>query len=162
MLSASSEQYGPLFRAKWSKWSEYATAPIFNAGRIRAYIRVTWAEYDKTVLMAFPDVGAALVSYGKLKERHESLTAPQALARDRVQIQEFRYLRGTADYLGLLDARRNLVLSVIGLTESSRSLAEASLAVYSSLGGTWIQEGSELDLKAPWVFVNIRPKHIHW
>ena len=132
------------------------TTPIFNAGRIRANIRVAWAQYEqlalqyeKTVLMAFRDVEAALVNYGKLKERHASLAAAQASAHDRVQIQELRYLRGTGDYLGLLDARRNLVLSEIGLTESRRSLAEARLAVHRSLGGTWIQVGSELDLEAP-------------
>ena len=131
------------------------TAPIFNAGRIRANIRVAWAQYEQlalqyenTVLMAFRDVEAALVNYGKLKERHASLTAAQASAHDRVQIQELRYLRGTGDYLGLLDARGNLVLSEIGLTESRRSLADARLAVHRSLGGTWIQEGSELDLDA--------------
>ncbi len=132
------------------------TAPIFNAGRIRANIRVAWAQYEqlalqyeKTVLMAFRDVEAALVHYGKLKERHASLSASRASARDRAQIQELRYLRGTGDYLGLLDARRNLVLSEIGLTESRRSLAEARLAVHRSLGGTWIQEGAELDPEAP-------------
>ena len=132
------------------------TAPIFNAGSIRANIRVAWAQYEqlalqyeKTVLMAFRDVEGALVNYGKLKERHASLTAAQASARDRVQIQELRYLRGTGDYLGFLDARRNLVLSEIGLTESRRSLAEARLAVHRSLGGTWIQEASDLDLEAP-------------
>ncbi|MDE2826076.1 MAG: TolC family protein [Bacteroidota bacterium] len=132
------------------------TAPIFNAGRIRANIRVAWAQYEqlalhyeKTVLTAFRDVEAALVNYGKLKERHASLKAAQASARDRVQIQELRYLRGTGDYLGLLDARRNLVLSEIGLTESRRSLAEARLAVHRSLGGTWIQDGAELDREAP-------------
>ncbi|MXX97785.1 MAG: TolC family protein [Rhodothermaceae bacterium] len=132
------------------------TAPIFNAGRIRANIRVAWAQYEqlalqyeKTVLMAFRDVEAALVNYGKLKERHASLTAAQASAHDRVQIQELRYLRGTGDYLGFLDARRNLVLSEIGLMESRRSLAEARLAVHRSLGGTWIQEGSVLNPETP-------------
>ncbi len=131
------------------------TAPIFNAGRIRANIRVAWAqyeqlalEYEKTVLMAFQDVEMALVSYGKLKERHASLTAVQASARDRVQVQELHYLRGTSDYLGLLDAQHNLILSQIGVIESRRSLAEARLVVHRSLGGTWIQAGSELDLEA--------------
>ncbi len=137
-------------------FSSGLTAPVFNAGKIRANIKVAWAQYEqlaaqyeKTVLTAFRDVEASLVHYGKLKERHAFLSAARTSARDRVQIQELRYFRGTGDYLGFLDARRNLVRSEMALTESRRALADARLAVHRSLGGTWIHEGEPVDSEIP-------------
>ncbi len=132
------------------------TAPIFSAGKIQANIRVAWAQYEqlaaqyeKTVLMAFRDVESALVNYGKLKERHAFLTASQDAARERARGQERRYIRGTGDYLGLLEAQRNLALSEMALTESRRALAEARLAVHRSLGGAWIHELAQFEPGAP-------------
>ena len=128
------------------------TAPIFNAGKIKANIRVTWAQYEqlaaqyeKTVLGAFKDVNTALTNYSRLKERHASLTAARASAREKVYIQRQRYSRGTGDYLGFLAARQNLTLSEITFTESRLALAEARLAVHRSLGGTWVRGISQLD-----------------
>lgn len=125
------------------------TAPIFNAGKIRAGIRVAWAQYEqlaaqyeKTVLSAFRDVEAALMNYGKLKERHASLTAAWTSSREKARIQEQRYSRGTGDYLRFLAARQNLALSEITLIESRLALAKARLAVHRALGGTWIRETS--------------------
>lgn len=124
--------------------------PIFSAGKVQSQIRVAWAQYEqlaaqyeKTVLMAFRDVEAALVHYANLKQRHVSLSAALASARERARIQELRYLRGTSDYLGFLDAKRNLVLSEMALTESRRALAEARLTVHRSLGGAWVPQVEE-------------------
>ncbi len=141
---------------KFWLFSSGLTAPIFNAGRIRANIRVAWAQYEqlsaqyeKTVLMAFRDVEAALINYGKLKERHASLLAAGVSALERVRIQELRYSHGTSDYLGFLDARRNRTLTEMALTESHRALAEARLAVHRSLGGLWIHGASQFDYGTP-------------
>ena len=106
------------------------------------------AQYEKTVLTAFRDVEAVLVNYGKLKERHASLTASLAAARERARSQEHRYFRGTSDYLGYLDARRNFVLSKMILAKSRHALAEARLAVHRSLGGAWVQEIAQLELES--------------
>ena len=132
------------------------TAPIFNAGKIQANIKVAWAQYEqlaaqyeKTVLMALRDVESALVNYGKLKERHAFLTASQAAARQGARVQERRYIRGTGDYLGFLEARRNLAQSEMALTESRRALAEARLTVHRSLGGAWIHEVAKIEPGAP-------------
>lgn len=143
-------------RQKFWLFGSGLTAPIFNAGEIRANIRASWAQYEqlaaqyeKTVLTAFRDVEAALVHYGKLKERYAFLAAAQVSSNDRVRVQELRYLRGTGDYLDLLEARRNFVMAEIALMESHRALADARLAVHRSLGGTWVDEVSHLNPGAP-------------
>ena len=126
------------------------TAPIFNANTIRANIRRAWAEYEqlaaqyqKTVLTAFRDVEAALVSYGKIKEQHAFLAASREAASESARHQERRYVRGLGDYLGYLDARYNLVKSERVLSASRRSLAEARLAVHRSLGGAWVEQSDQ-------------------
>ncbi len=123
------------------------TAPIFNAGTVRANVRAAWAQYEqlaaqyeKTVLMAFREVEAALVNYVKQKERHASLVASRGTAHESARNQERRYVRGVGDYVGFLDARRNLVRTEMALAASRRALADARLAVHRSLGGAWIQE----------------------
>src|SRR5207237_10707592 len=53
-----------------------ATAPIFNAGRIRSNVRVTEAQYreslinyEKTIQTAFREVSDALIGYRKTREQ---------------------------------------------------------------------------------------------
>ena len=123
------------------------TAPIFNAGTVRANVRAAWAQYEqlaaqyeKTVLTAFREVEVALVNYVKRKERHASLEASRGTAHESARNQERRYVRGVGDYVGFLDARRNLVRTEMALAASRRALADARLAVHRSLGGAWIQE----------------------
>ncbi len=127
-------------------------APIFNAGKIRANIRVAWAQYEqlalqyeKTVLMAFRDVEAALMHYGKLKERHNLLMAARSSAEDRARDEERRYLQGVGNYLAFLNARLNLVMSDLAIIESRRALTEARLAVHRSLGGAWIDDTEQTE-----------------
>ncbi len=126
------------------------TAPIFNAATMRANVRAAWAQYEqmaaqyeKTVLTAFREVEAALVHYGKEKERHDLLFASYEAALESARYQERRYVRGVGDYVGYLDGRRNLLRTGMALAASHRALAEARLAVHRSLGGAWIDESAE-------------------
>lgn len=120
-------------------------APIFNAGAIRANIRAAWAQYEqmasqyeKTVLSAFRDVEATLVTYANLKKQHAFLDAARDAALENAKSQESRYARGIGSYLGVLGARRSLLRSETALVSSRQALAEARLAVHRSLGGAWI------------------------
>ena len=126
------------------------TAPIFGAAAVRANVRAAWAQYEqlaaqyeKTVLTAFREVEAALVHYGKQKERHDLLFASHDAALESARYQERRYARGVGDYVGYLDARRNLARTAMALSAAHRALAEARLAVHRSLGGAWIEEAPD-------------------
>ncbi len=127
-------------------------APIFNAGKIRSNIRVAWSQYEqlalqyeKTVLMAFQDVEAALIHYGKLRERNALLVSARSSAEDRARDEQRRYLQGIGNYLALLNARRNLVMSELAIIESRRALTEARLAVHRALGGAWIEDANPIE-----------------
>ena len=76
------------------------TWPIFEGGRIRAYIEVRNAQeeqalliYRKTVLNALAEVEDALVAYAKERTRHQALAA-SAQDFKRSEITRARTLRG--------------------------------------------------------------------
>ena len=131
-------------------------APIFNAGAIRANIRAAWAQYEqmasqyeKTVLSAFRDVEATLVTYANLKKQHAFLDAARDVALKNARNQERRYARGVGNYLVVLGARRSLLRSESALVSSRLALAEARLSVHRSLGGAWVNPAAASNSGAP-------------
>ena len=123
------------------------TAPLFNAGALRANVRASWAryeqqaaQYEKTVLTAFKEVEAALIAYQKQQERFAFLQEERDAARDNAEAQEQRFVRGIGDYLAYLDAQRNLVRVETSVVSAQRALAASRLAVHRALGGAWINE----------------------
>ena len=131
-------------------------APIFNAGAIRANIRAAWAQYEqmasqyeKTVLSAFRDVEATLVTYANLKKQHAFLDAARDAALKNARNQERRYARGVGNYLVVLGARRSLLRSESALVSSRLALAEARLSVHRSLGGAWVNPAAASNSGAP-------------
>jgi multidrug efflux system outer membrane protein len=118
--------------------------PIFEGGRIHAYIEARNAQeeqalltYQKTVLNAFAEVEDALVSYAKERTRHEALAAAvrdfdrsQMLARER-------YEEGYASYLDVLEAQRSLYMAQDSLAQSDQQLVDDLIATYKALGGGW-------------------------
>ncbi|MFQ5569745.1 MAG: efflux transporter outer membrane subunit [Rhodothermales bacterium] len=123
------------------------TAPLFNAGALRANVRVAWARYEqqaaryeKTVLTAFKEVEVALMAYQKQQERYAFLQEELEAAWDNAEAQQRRFVRGIGDYLAYLDARRNLVRVQTSVASAQRALAGARLAVHRALGGAWIED----------------------
>jgi multidrug efflux system outer membrane protein len=118
--------------------------PIFEGGRIRAYIEARNAQeeqalliYQKTVLNALAEVEDALVSYAKERTRHQALAASvkdfnrsQLLARER-------YEEGYASYLDVLEAQRSLYTAQDSLAQSDQQLIGDLIATYKALGGGW-------------------------
>ena len=122
------------------------TAPIFNAGALKANVGVAWAQYrqqaaiyEKAVLTAFKEVDAALVNFQKQKDRFSFLRNATSNARASVETQRDRYVRGIGDYLAYLDAQRNLVRVELSLATARRAVYDARLAVHRALGGAWIE-----------------------
>ena len=118
--------------------------PIFDAGRIRANIRVQDAlqeqaviAYEATVLNSLADVEDSLIAYGREQVRRRSLTDAVEANRRAVTLATQRYTAGLTDFLSVLDAERSLYAAQDQLVQSDRFVSEDLVAVYKALGGGW-------------------------
>jgi NodT family efflux transporter outer membrane factor (OMF) lipoprotein len=116
--------------------------PLFDAGRIRANIRVHNAQqqealalYEKTVLTSLEDVENALVAYGKEQEKRVSLKEAVAANERAMEIANDLYIKGLVDFLNVLDAQRTLYTSQDELSQSQATVATDLATLYKTLGG---------------------------
>jgi NodT family efflux transporter outer membrane factor (OMF) lipoprotein len=120
------------------------TWPIFEGGRIRAYIEVRNAQeeqallsYRKTVLIALAEVEDALVAYAKERTRHQALAASAEDFKRSQLLAVDRYEEGYATYLDVLEAQRSLYTAQDSLAQSDQQIIDDLIAVYKALGGGW-------------------------
>jgi outer membrane protein, multidrug efflux system len=120
------------------------TWPIFEGGRIRAYIEVRNAQeeqslltYRKTVLIALGEVEDALVAYAKERTRHQALAASAEDFKRSQLLALDRYEEGYDTYLDVLEAQRSLYAAQDSLAQSDQQLIEDLIAIYKALGGGW-------------------------
>ncbi len=137
---------GALLSAAGGFWSliPALTQPIFDAGRLRANVRVQAAiqqqallAYQQTVLTALQDVESALIAYAKDQEHRAALADAVASNRTAVQLSTRLYTAGELDFLNLLTAQRNLYTSEDSLVQADRSITADLIALYKGLGGGW-------------------------
>jgi NodT family efflux transporter outer membrane factor (OMF) lipoprotein len=120
------------------------TWPIFEGGRIRAYIEVRNAQeeqallsYRKTVLLALGEVEDALVAYTKERTRHQALAASAEDFQRSALLARDRYEEGYATYLDVLEAQRSLYTAQDSLAQSDQQIIDDLIAIYKALGGGW-------------------------
>ena len=118
--------------------------PIFDAGKIRAAIKVQNARqqqalalYEKTVLQALSDVESALIAYIKEQERNRSLVVAVNANQRAFDIGEELYSKGLVDFLNVLDSQRSLYTSQDALAQSTSTISTNMVALFKSLGGGW-------------------------
>lgn len=120
------------------------TWPIFDAGRIRAQVRVQNArqeqalvQYEQAVLAALEDVENAIVAYAADQRRRASLArAVQSNAR-AVELARDLHARGLVDFLNVLEAQRALLVAEDALVRAEASLAGDLIALFKAMGGGW-------------------------
>jgi NodT family efflux transporter outer membrane factor (OMF) lipoprotein len=117
---------------------------IFDAGRIRANVRVqtarqeqALADYEQAMLAAFAEVERALTGYAKEQTRRRSLERAVEADRKAVDLATDLYRHGLADFLRVLETQRSLYQSQDALIESDRSVSSNLIALYKALGGGW-------------------------
>jgi NodT family efflux transporter outer membrane factor (OMF) lipoprotein len=134
------------FTSGSSFWSAGPTVQwrIFDAGRIRANIRVqnarqeqALAAYEQTVLTAFEDVENGLVAYANEQTRRLSLEDAVTTSQKSLELANKLYANGLTDFLHVLDAERSLYQAQDALAQSDRTVATDLVALYKSLGGGW-------------------------
>jgi NodT family efflux transporter outer membrane factor (OMF) lipoprotein len=139
-------QFKKIFDAGSNVWSigPAISWPIFDAGRIRANIRVqnarqeqALAQYEQVVLISLRDVEDALIAYDREQARRLSLSNAVDANRRAVDLSNQLYQRGLIDFLSVLDAQRSLFLSEDALARSDTTVSTNLVAVYKALGGGW-------------------------
>jgi len=120
------------------------TAPIFNAGRIGANIRIqdentlqALVSYESAVLDALAEVENALEAVRRQAERHEALERAAAAAREADALARQQYEAGSVDFLRVLDAERSLLSAEQSLATTAAALSSAHIRLYKALGGGW-------------------------
>jgi outer membrane protein TolC len=123
------------------------TAPIFNAGRIKAHITAADARldhvatnYEKTFLLALEDTENAYVAHTAALERRDQLGRAEAAA-ERSHTHAF-YQRGAADFLSVLDAKRTRLATSDERTQAETAVRVSLVSIYKAFGGGWSGESS--------------------
>jgi multidrug efflux system outer membrane protein len=116
--------------------------PIFDAGRRQANLDVAKvrtdaavAEYERTIQRAFRDVADALSAQQWLGEQIAIQRRAVAAQQERARLATMRYDRGSASFLDVLDAQRDLLAAQQLLVQERRALLASRVALYAALGG---------------------------
>jgi outer membrane protein, multidrug efflux system len=146
-LGLQSIELDDLFDAGLSRAWSFApqiAGPVFNAGRIRAGVRIAQAErqaalaqYEQTIQNAFREVEDGLVSISGLREQVKAEEAGVNAERRRLELSRMRYENGVSSYSDVLDAERFLFNAELSLVQTRAQLLATYAQLYKALGGGW-------------------------
>ncbi len=145
-FGAQSRALSALVTGSAGMWTVGATAvaPIFNAGRVGANVRLTESvqrelivNYQRSIYTALREVSDSLAGYRKTAEqRAEQERLVEALGAT-VRLSTQRYEGGVDNYLQVLDAQRNLFQGELDLARLRQQELAAIVQLYRALGGGW-------------------------
>lgn len=145
-FGAQSRALSSLLTSPAGLWSASAgaAAPIFNAGRTRATVRLTEAVqreavigYQRTIYNAFREVADSLVGYRKTSEQRAEQERLVEALRDSTRLSTSRYQGGLDSYLQVLDAERNRFQGELDLARLQQQELASIVQLYRALGGGW-------------------------
>ncbi|MCF7732117.1 MAG: efflux transporter outer membrane subunit [Akkermansiaceae bacterium] len=120
------------------------SAPIFDAGRLRANLAATTAaedqaidNYKATVLTALSESENALIACSRTAERLATLEKATALAREADLLARQRYEAGEIDFSDVLDTQRSLLGLEDSLLNTRTDRTNSYIRLYQALGGGW-------------------------
>ncbi|MGZ9057456.1 TolC family protein, partial [Methylomagnum sp.] len=123
------------------------TAPIFNAGRIRAQITAAdtrleqaAAHYEKTFLTALEDAENAYVQHRAMTTRRDQLLRAEATAEQSRVESDALFRQGATDLLGVIDAQRTKLQISDQRVMAETELAVAMVSLYRAIGGGWSED----------------------
>lgn len=141
---SASAELDNLFHSGSETWSfvPSLSLPIFDGGRRRASLDVSAvrrdiavADYEKTIQAAFREVADALATRHWLTEQVRLQQATLAAQTERARLATLRYDNGSAAYLEVLDAQRDLLSAQQQVVQARRALLSSRIALYAALGG---------------------------
>jgi len=121
------------------------TAPIFNAGRIQAYIsaadsrlKQAAANYEKTFLLAVEDIENAYVAYTTAINQNNEFSKAEAAANNAYEQKNMHYKLTTAEnLLSVLDAQKNGLALTYEKTNSDTAIYISLVSLYRAFGSGW-------------------------
>jgi NodT family efflux transporter outer membrane factor (OMF) lipoprotein len=120
------------------------TAPIFNAGSLRAQVeqfdarqQELLAEYQRTILAALQDTETSLSALRRTSESVELQRVREASARRAYAIAEAQLQAGTVDLLTVLSVQSSLFTARNALAQAQTDRLQAAAALFTALGGGW-------------------------
>lgn len=120
------------------------TAPLFNAGRLKAAAQQQSSraeratlEYEQAVLGAVRDVENSLVSLHEERQRGRALITGLQTRRTGLSHAESLHREGQIDMLQLLDAQRALLAAELAHIDSRTAQALGAVQLVSAMGGGW-------------------------
>jgi multidrug efflux system outer membrane protein len=121
-----------------------ATQPIFNAGSLRANVRLSEAQkeqavltYQQSIQTAFEQVSNALIANRKLRDYRSHQEALTEATRDSSNLAQVRYKGGVTSYLEVLTNETNFLAAEIALARARLAERLALVQLYNALGGGW-------------------------
>lgn len=125
-------------------WSGTATQPIFNAGALRANVRLSEAQkqqavltYQQSIQTAFSQVSNALIADRKLRDYRTHQEALTSATRESSNLAQVRYKGGVTSYLEVLTNETNFLAAEIALARARLAERLALVQLYNALGGGW-------------------------
>jgi NodT family efflux transporter outer membrane factor (OMF) lipoprotein len=145
-LGVQSRALSDLLTAPARMWTATAgaAAPIFNAGRTRANVRLAEAvqrelvvNYQKAIYTALREVSDSLAGYRKTSEQRAEQEQLADALRASTRLSTERYEGGVDNYLQVLDAQRNLFQGELDLARLRQQELSSLVQLYRALGGGW-------------------------
>lgn len=116
--------------------------PLLDFGRIEAQIDARQADAKEAFAIyrraVFAGIGEAESALGSLQANRNRLSALQTqldIERDAVALSTMRYRMGLSDFLGVIDAQRQLNTTRRLLVEANANAHRSQIEVYRSFGG---------------------------
>ena len=124
--------------------SANATAPIFNAGRTRANVKLAESvqrelvvNYQRAIYTGLREVADSLAAYHKTSEQRSQQEQLVEALRASVRLSNQRYEGGIDNYLQVLDAERSLFQGELDLARLRQLELSSLVQLYRALGGGW-------------------------
>lgn len=143
-FGTASAELDNLFHGGSRAWRFIPTlsVPLFDGGRRRASLELTEVreeiavvQYEQVIQNAFREVADALSARHWLSEQLDVQHQERNTQAERARLAQLRYDNGSAAYLEVLDAQRDLLNAEQLLVQTRRNLLSSQIALYKALGG---------------------------
>ena len=131
------------------------TAPVFDAGRLRAQLAAQTAVqqrlavgYEQAVLTALHDVETSLVALAGSRLQAAALAIAANAARRAARLARTNYEGGQIDFRSVLDAERSLLVVEDSLATALTDALRAWASLYKALGGGAPLDAADVDALA--------------
>jgi multidrug efflux system outer membrane protein len=143
-LGLASRSLAGLFAPGSGNWTYQPSMslPLFDGGRTAGYQSIAEArkdsavaDYEKTIQQAFREVADLVAARTSMISQRQANDAMVKAYEERLIVTEARFKSGSASYLEVLDAQRELFSAQQSATQVRRAQLTTSAQLYKALGG---------------------------